>query len=186
MREFVADDVERNGEAVEKLLVAIAVDHLLAVPEGVIVLHAIVHAGIEAETFVVDGVAVENGFVEVVGLSGVVVGFIHRDVGAGGSAFGAHQLSGQVFAVLFIVNRAAEHACGYSGVLRTENGAAPARTLGERNGVQGPVTKFLRFCQLLENVRRQYGAEEVPGFTHVYPPISGFWRWERPAGHLKG
>ena len=52
--------LERAGEAVEHLAVAVAEDHALAVPEGVVVVLAVVHGGLERHAGAVDRVALRT------------------------------------------------------------------------------------------------------------------------------
>jgi hypothetical protein len=62
----VADHVERGGETIEEATVAISIDHLLAVPHGVVQARPVVDGGIEAKTVVVEGLASEDLGEEVV------------------------------------------------------------------------------------------------------------------------
>ena len=57
MRQLVADDVGAVGERAEDLAVTVAEDHLLAVPEGVVVVLGEVDRGDERQTRAVEGVA---------------------------------------------------------------------------------------------------------------------------------
>src|SRR5438067_660541 len=57
VRELVGDDIERFGEATEHPPVAVAVDHLPAVPLRVVEVRAVVHGRFEREAAAVDGVA---------------------------------------------------------------------------------------------------------------------------------
>ncbi len=58
--QLVPDDIEGDGESVEQpvglgqVLVAVAVDHLAAVPKGVVVSLPVVHGGIEPHAVVVE------------------------------------------------------------------------------------------------------------------------------------
>src|SRR5216684_1689808 len=134
----MADDVEGNGEAIEDFRVAVAVDHLLAVPESVVVLLAVVHAGVEPQPSVVHGIAVEDGVVEVVGFSGIVIGFVDGHVARGRVSFAAYQGSGQVLAALLIVNGAAPRTLRDSGDQRADPHATCAGMLGKGKGPQRP------------------------------------------------
>jgi hypothetical protein len=93
VRQFVADDVERFGEAVEQLSVAVAVDHLLPVPQRVRVVHAVVNRGVERETASVDGAASVNLRVEIVRDPCAVVGLAGSYIRDRLRAFAAQQLS---------------------------------------------------------------------------------------------
>ena len=53
VRQLVADHVDGDGETVEDLAVAVAEHHLLAVPEGVLVLLAVVHAANQRQPLVI-------------------------------------------------------------------------------------------------------------------------------------
>ncbi len=156
---------------------------MLAVPESVVVLLGVVHAGVEPQSFVVHGIAVEDGFVKVVGLSGIVVGLVDGHVGGCRIAFATHQRSGQVLVGLFVINSAAQRTRGDSGEQRADHRSTSAGMLGKGNGAQRPFAMFLGFGELFQDVRRKYGAKEIGRLTHVVPPIDGFRRRERPAGH---
>ncbi len=52
--QLVADDVHRHGEVEEEVPVSVAEDHLLAVPEGVVVVLAVVDGRVQGESGVVD------------------------------------------------------------------------------------------------------------------------------------
>ena len=64
---FMADYVKRHREPAKHCTVPITVDHLLAVPEGIIVVPAIMHCGIESESPAVDRAAVEHPEKEIIG-----------------------------------------------------------------------------------------------------------------------
>ena len=55
VRQLVPDHVERSGEAIEDAPVAVAVDHLPAVPQGVLEGRAVVHGRVETHALAVDG-----------------------------------------------------------------------------------------------------------------------------------
>ena len=55
--QFVADDIQRQREAVEQLSIPVAVHHLPAVPEGIVVGPLIVHGRIQPHTVPVERVA---------------------------------------------------------------------------------------------------------------------------------
>jgi len=74
-------DVRRESE--EELSVTVAVDHLFAVPHGVVVVLAVVDGGDERHAAVVDGVAAEDLVEKVVRFAGVFERFPHLDVHAG-------------------------------------------------------------------------------------------------------
>ncbi|CAM5493957.1 hypothetical protein STANM309S_04543 [Streptomyces tanashiensis] len=65
--QLVADDVDREREVEEELAVAVAEHHLLAVPEGVVVLLVVVDGGAERQPGAVDRVVAEGVQEEVVG-----------------------------------------------------------------------------------------------------------------------
>ena len=108
--ELVADHVERVRERalVEELAAAVAVDHLRAVPERVVVARAVVDRGDELEAVAVDAVAVIDVAVEVVRRAGAVVGLVDRDVVGRRVALGAGELARQrrAAAVLGVIDGA--------------------------------------------------------------------------------
>lgn len=73
VRQLVTDHVEAGGEAVEQplvggqVLVAVAVDHLLAVPKGVVVALLVVDGGVERQAVVVNGIPPIGVEVQIVG-----------------------------------------------------------------------------------------------------------------------
>ena len=77
MRQFVADNVHRNGESIEELPVAIAIDHLFTVPEGVVEVLAIMHRGIQSHAAIIDRVSLELLPVEIIGHARAVVSLVH-------------------------------------------------------------------------------------------------------------
>ena len=56
MAEFVRHNVDGNGKTVKYFPVAIAKDHLLTVPEGVLVFPAIMHGAGEDQPFIIERV----------------------------------------------------------------------------------------------------------------------------------
>ena len=67
VRQFVADDAQGLGEPLEDLAVAVAEDHLVAVPEGIVVQLAEMDGGVQAEPAAVNGVPAKDVRVEAVG-----------------------------------------------------------------------------------------------------------------------
>ena len=104
--QFVADHVDGDGKAIEQALifrqcfVAVAIHHLLAVPEGVVVVVLIVHRGIQAQAFAVHRIAHVDIVIQVIRCAGAVIGFIHSDVGGGRIPLAAHLRPGQAAAVV--------------------------------------------------------------------------------------
>ncbi len=81
VRELVTDHVHGHREAVEELPVAVAVDHLTAIPECVVELHSVMDARIELRPPVVDRVAQKDLGEEPPGGFGAVEGLHRRLVG---------------------------------------------------------------------------------------------------------
>src|SRR6185503_726394 len=77
------------GEVREEDAVAVAEDHLPAVPERVVVRLAVVDVAVEAHALVVDGVALEDRLPEIVGIAEAVVGVVDRLVLGLGRALAA-------------------------------------------------------------------------------------------------
>ena len=100
----MSDDIQGLGEIVDEL-VAIAKDHLLRVPVRVAIGHAEVDAADEPKTLVVDGIAVENLGVKIVGVAEIIVALLHSGVmvGGGGLAFLEDQFAGKGEVVLSVV-----------------------------------------------------------------------------------
>ena len=89
VRELVPDDVERQGEPQEQLPVAVPEHHAPAVPEGVVVVLAVVDDPPEGHALVVDRVAPVGLRPEVVGRAEAVVGLVGRGVPGRRLALGA-------------------------------------------------------------------------------------------------
>ena len=96
--------VDGNGKAVEDFPVAIAKDHLLAVPEGVLILTAIVHGAGEDQPFVIERIALILLPEEIMGNTQIIVRFIHRHVSVGGLAFIAYLGTRQLLGLFRIVD----------------------------------------------------------------------------------
>ena len=69
----MADHIQGNGKAVEQALrdgqvfIAVAIDHLLAVPKGVVIAFAIMDGGNELEAVAVYGVSAIDVIVQIEG-----------------------------------------------------------------------------------------------------------------------
>src|SRR5678815_2455257 len=100
VRQFVADYVDAFRKAIEDLAIAVAVNHLLTIPEGVIEIAAKMNGGIEPHPTVVDRVPIVDHLVEVIGLTGSREGLVYADIGALSILFTTHELAGQGLAVL--------------------------------------------------------------------------------------
>src|SRR5664280_1795952 len=104
--QLVADHVDSLGEALEDLPVAVAVHHLSAVPEGVVVAPLVMDGGDERHAAVVDRVAAEDVVIEVVRSAGAVVGLVDRDVLARRVALTPRLRAGELRAVFGVVHGA--------------------------------------------------------------------------------
>src|SRR5690349_1259401 len=80
MGEFMSDDVDRDGEALEDLAVPITKNHLLAVPECVVVFAAVMDATDEGQAVIVDRIAVENLPIKGVRRQESLEGFCYLDI----------------------------------------------------------------------------------------------------------
>lgn len=94
VEDLVADDVA-DDEGHEDLAVTVAVGHLLAVPERVRELEAVVHGADEVEAGVVDALDAEDLDEEVADVAVVGVGVVHRSVGGGRILVAANELAGE-------------------------------------------------------------------------------------------
>ncbi|MNL39830.1 hypothetical protein D3C87_1621380 [compost metagenome] len=110
MGQFMGDHIQRAGEALEYLPIAVAEDHLRAIPEGVFVALAVMHTADQRQTFVVDRVAPQHFPEEVIGGAQRIVGFIDCRIARGRLTFQAHRHSRQEHLVLRIVHAALDHA----------------------------------------------------------------------------
>ena len=126
VRELVPDDVDAAGEGQEDDAVTVAEDHLGAVPEGVVVVGAEVHAGHEGQALAVEGVAAVDLLPELPGGTEPVVGLGDALVAGGRLTLGAHQGARQGGAVLRVVDGA--HRPGRGA--RRQPGTRGARSVG--------------------------------------------------------
>src|SRR4029450_14039810 len=98
MDQFVADDIQRNREAVKDLAVPVTKDHLDRVPESVIVILAKMHSGIQRHPHIINGIPVEYLLEKVEGGAKPIIGFVHGDIASGTLALSADQPAWQIFA----------------------------------------------------------------------------------------
>ena len=108
VRQLMTNDVDRDGETSEQLqrFIAIAVDHLLAVPERVVVVVLVVNGGIQAQSTPIHRVTRVDIVIEVVSRARAIIGFVHRDVGAGWVTLATHFAARQGGAVRSVVDDA--------------------------------------------------------------------------------
>ncbi|HTD37885.1 MAG TPA: hypothetical protein VK669_10255 [Candidatus Limnocylindrales bacterium] len=95
MRQFVRRDVEKAREAVEHFPVAVAIDHLRAVPRRVLIALAEVNARDHVHSAIVDRVALEHRRVELKRLSRHVVCPVGVLVAAAALALCPHESPGK-------------------------------------------------------------------------------------------
>src|SRR5438132_5511117 len=105
--QLMADDLERDGKAVEEFSVPVAEHHLLAVPERVVVFDAEMNAGIECSAGVVDRIATVGVEIEVERSAETVVGLVSGGIADRLAAFLPNWFSWQLLRTAGIVNRAA-------------------------------------------------------------------------------
>ena len=92
---FVADDVERDREAIEQRAVAVAKHHALAVPESIVVAIAVVNGCVQWQAVVIDGIALKHVGEEVECVPQPVKGFVDGFVAGLRLAFGPDRFAGQ-------------------------------------------------------------------------------------------
>ncbi len=95
MCQLVSDDVQRGGEALEHLAVTVAEHQLPTIPEGVVVVVAVVDRRVQRDSLVVDGVTVVDGLEERERRAETVVCLVDGGVVAGSVSFGAYRPSRQ-------------------------------------------------------------------------------------------
>ena len=156
MGQFVADHVERDREAVEDRAVAVAEHHLLAVPEGVVVILPVMHAGHQRQPLAVDRVALVGFEIEVEGVAEPVIGFVDADVGDARLTLPAHQPAGLGFAVGRGIDRAL-HLC------RTR---AHDRARRRRQRLQAQTLGALRRIER-EGIERRIALRGIPAPRHL-------------------
>src|ERR1700722_13038277 len=106
MGQLMSDDIERNREAVENRPIAIAEHHLLAIPEGVVVLLPIMHRCVERQALSIDRIALINLEVKVERMTEAVISFVNLWIASAGLSFCSYQATGQIFAAVRRVNGA--------------------------------------------------------------------------------
>ena len=158
VRQLVAEHVDRLGEPVEDLLVAVAEDELGAVPEGVVVVRAVVHRGQHPGTVPVVGVATEDLAVEREGRGDPGGRLVDRRVAGLPLAGRAHQPSGQRRRVAGRVDRP---VTGDGHVHTPAGGTRGAQRGVEDQGVRRAKRQVLVVAgtQPLEEVRRDEAAD---------------------------
>ncbi len=134
--QLVADHVQGDGEVEEDLPVPVAEDHLLTVPERVVVLAVVVHGRVQRQSGAVDGVAPVHLEVVLEGGAQARVRPVHGGVLAGFVALAAHLAAGQVGAVPGVVDRALRLA-GLGAGQRGHGGGADHRGQTAAGALQG-------------------------------------------------
>src|SRR6266487_637086 len=82
----MTNDINCNREAIKNTLtcwqifITIPINHLLAIPKGVIVAHLIVNGGIQAHPIPVNRVSFVYIVIQIIGRTTSIIGFIHRDI----------------------------------------------------------------------------------------------------------
>jgi hypothetical protein len=157
----VSNHVQTFREAVKDLLIAIAIDHLLAVPEGVVEVPAVVHRGIETQALSIHRVSLVRLHVKVIGVAGILVSFVDSGVRRIRVALAPYQLSRKHGLVLSVVDGAPLLAGGQAdGGEVGQYIPMAAQALGRGQGAQGSLPVFRVFGQMSQNVRR-YNATNV-------------------------
>ena len=103
------------GKALENLPVAVAVDHLLTIPKGVVIALAIMDRGNERLACVIDRFAIEDVLVEFPARAGVVERLIDRKVDGRRILLGEFEIAGDVFGVAAVEDLPAQPRSGQSG-----------------------------------------------------------------------
>ena len=116
VRQLVRHHVDSDGETVEDFAVSVAKYHLLTVPEGVLVLLAIVNGAAQRQPLVIQRIALIRLPEEIIGNAEIVPGFFGGDIVVFRLTLFTHQRAGQAFGVLRIVNFTIDMAAG--GVFR--------------------------------------------------------------------
>src|ERR1700722_4578952 len=96
MGQLMSDDIERNREAVENRPIAIAEHHLLAIPEGVIVVLPIMDRCVERQALSIDRIALINLEVKVERMTEAVISFVNLWIAPPCLAFCSYQAAGKI------------------------------------------------------------------------------------------
>ena len=106
VRQFVSYDVRGSRKAGEDHIVAVAEDHLLAVPERVVVVLAVMDRRDHGHAGVIDRIPVVSFEIEVERVSEAIVRLVDRDVAGRWLAFAPYEFSWQVLSVAGFVDTA--------------------------------------------------------------------------------
>ncbi len=156
VRHLVTDDVV-DDEGREELAVAVAVRHLAAVPEGVVVLATVVHGADEGHALVVDRVALHDLGEEVLDAAVEGVRVVDDGIAGGGIAFEARLGAGQRLLVLRVVDLAltgagaSEQAGETAGESETLLNQALVLDQGVEEGDVAPITRMQLVQQMVVN-----------------------------------
>src|SRR6266508_3640792 len=92
--------VKRDGEAVEyslvrwKIFIAIAIDHLLTIPKGVVIAPLVMYGGINPHTTSINGISLINIIVKIIRHTATIKSFIDGHICAGRIVFPARNHAG--------------------------------------------------------------------------------------------
>ena len=152
----MANDIDALCKALKDFSIAVAVDHLAAVPKCVVVILAVVHRRIEAQPLVVDRVSVADCFIKIVDIAAVIVGFVYCSIFYRFTTFASDACAGKRFGAMGVVNGAA--FCSGDRVNRQQAGnislAADARR--QSQGLHRPraLLFFSPLNDIVQDVRR--------------------------------
>jgi hypothetical protein len=105
----MSDNVQRAGETLKNHAVAIAIHHLLAVPERIVVLLTEMNRGNERLPMIVDRLASKYVIIKTPGGTGIVESLVHCLVTVGFRVgFRARKITRQIIGALAIKHLAAE------------------------------------------------------------------------------
>ncbi len=112
MRQLMADDVDRDRKTVEQalvfreVLIAIAVDHLLAIPKRIVVAPSVMDGRVQAHTVPVNRVTLVYIVVQIIGDPAAIIRFVHSYICSRAISFLAHHRSREAGTILGVINNA--------------------------------------------------------------------------------
>ena len=149
------------SEPFEDDAVAISINHLRAVPEGVVIVERIMDRRIEPHAVAIDGISPENPAEKIVGRPGVVVGLVDVAVFAPGIALVPDQRAGQSGPVVQVVDGSAFCPRGRGeshGAQVSEHVTLAAQPLGMLERLQDSFAQL--FGSILGQVAEHVGGDD--------------------------
>src|SRR5262249_45326260 len=161
MCQFMADYISADGEAIEELTVAVTIDHLQSIPEGVVVLVVIVDRRLEQQAVVVHGVSVINVEGKIVSVSAVFVSRVDGDILSVRVAFVTYFVTREVNAVAGVKDSPVFSSRCIKKRKQRDRLANSTLAFANFHRTQSKFPELGFFCHSLVNVRWQNKANMI-------------------------